>query len=109
MELTRWAAKGSNFGVHIVETMPWEYQAIIGCHLLGRVGARVRNISQGCGVRIGEILYSCEEFLSTIRTRIEAINRYLYWRLVLKREFKEGDICGVTGKTVYEILLNKKK
>lgn len=73
LRLERWAEMGVSLKVHIVRYMmskPWEYDAIIGCKLLGKVGARVRNKGGQWIIRIGESKYNCVKRLGDGRARI---------------------------------------
>uniref|UniRef100_UPI00387398BE hypothetical protein n=1 Tax=Sodalis sp. (in: enterobacteria) TaxID=1898979 RepID=UPI00387398BE len=112
--LTGWAARGGKLGVHIVGSMPREYQVIIGCDLLGKVGARIRYRRGKWSIRIGGITCKCKEFLKDCGARIGAINQAEDWRESIKTEFddiffKEGDILGVTGRTVHDIPLKQER
>lgn len=115
LNLERWANKGGNLKIHIVKSMPREYDGIIGCDLLGRVGMKIANKAGRWTLRIGRRKYKCEECGSDFQTRVGAItSRVMDWRNMLQKEygdifFKEGDTLGVTGETVHEIPLKQEK
>ncbi|MGR0227429.1 hypothetical protein, partial [Klebsiella pneumoniae] len=83
--------------------MPKEYQIIIGCDLLGKVGAQVENKEGIWAIRIGNRKYKCRGATKDIEARVGAIQRVDDWRQKIKAEyedifFKEGDKLGVTGQ-----------
>ena len=115
--LRRWAAKGGKLTVHVVGEMPREYQVIIGCDMLGKVGVRIAYRREEWKIKMGRIRYTSTmaiEGHEDRRARVGAISRAEDWRVVVRREFediffKEGDTLGVTGKTVHEIPLKREK
>ncbi|MGR0295386.1 hypothetical protein ACUWCL_28475, partial [Klebsiella pneumoniae] len=89
--------------IHVMEGMPKEYQIIIGCDLLGKVGAQVENKEGIWAIRIGNMKYKCRGATKDIEARVGAIQRVDDWRQKIKAEyedifFKEGDKLGVTGR-----------
>lgn len=114
MKLNRWGRGRDSLRVHIVRGMPREYDSIIGCDLLGLLGARVNNINSKWRIRIGRKRYRAHKLVGDSGKKIGAINRTEDWKETLRAEyrdifFKEGDALGITGETLHEIPLKQEK
>lgn len=110
--LGRWTRRGGNLMVHLVGNMPRDYEGIIGCDLLAKVGAKIKTKGGRWTLKIGREEYKCERFISNNSATVGAITQETNWRTMLKTEyadifFCEGDVLGVTGETVHEIPLKR--
>lgn len=114
IEFKGWTTEKTSLRIHVVDGMPREYGGIIGCDVLGKVGARVRNSRGRWNIRIGGKEYLCQKLRKSGTGRIGAIKQTIDWRDALRGEntdifFKEGEKLGVTGKTVHEIPLKQER
>lgn len=111
VSLDTWAASRGTIKVHVVENMPRGYQAIIGCDLLERVGAKIHNRKGEWSLRIGGRLYQTRDLRGFSGAHVGVVATK-DWREEVKREyqdifFREGEVLGVTGRTVHEIPLKE--
>ena len=111
MELSNWGAKGENVTVHVMGKMPRDYQIIIGCDLLEKVGAKIKNSGGHWDIRIGGKTYSCQKLVDDSKARVGVINKRENWKEAILNKYddifyKEGEVLGATGRTVHEITLS---
>lgn len=110
-DLEKLAGVKTRVVIHVLEKLTDQYEALIGCDVLDKVGFRMKGGSGNWKITLGKKSYRGKLQTERGEHRVEVTRREveLPVRGFDDIFYKEGDLLPATGKTMHEIALKENK